>query len=322
MYVGVVLVVLVGDLADEFLGEVLDGDDTGEPAVLVDDAGELVARLPQLPQHVRQPRERRDDERGPHDAGHRRTVLLLRGEEVGEVDDAQDVARARREDRVARVADGHERADETEVGGLVDGVDARTRDHRVLDVLLREVEDAVEQDGQVVGQVTALAGLLDDRLEVLRRRGVLDVVDGFDLQRAQQGVGGLVEEPDEPAEHLEVGQRGTAQPRRHRFGLGDGEVLREQLAEQHLDERGEHERHDATDGDPDPAGDADAAQERPEGLPDERFGDVPDEQARDGDAELGSGEHEGGAARDRERAFGARVTGLGTGPRPERSTDM
>ena len=44
-------VVLVGDLPDEFLGDVLDGDDPGQAAVLVHDARQLFAGRAQLLQH-------------------------------------------------------------------------------------------------------------------------------------------------------------------------------------------------------------------------------------------------------------------------------
>ena len=42
------LVVLVGDLADDLLDDVLEGDDAGDAAVLVDDDGHLQALVAQL----------------------------------------------------------------------------------------------------------------------------------------------------------------------------------------------------------------------------------------------------------------------------------
>ena len=57
-------IVLVCDLADEFLGHVLDGEDTGETAVLVDDQGHLFLGVGQLGEDQGQRQGRRHDD-GP-----------------------------------------------------------------------------------------------------------------------------------------------------------------------------------------------------------------------------------------------------------------
>ena len=147
---------LVGDLADELLREVLDRDDAGQAAILVDDARELVTIRRQLPQHVWQRHHRGDDRDAARNGGDRHLVGLPGGEHVLQVDDADDVTGAV-EDGVSAVARGHALADPPEQVCLTDDVDSRPRDHRVLGVLGREVEDPVEQDRQVVRQLAALA---------------------------------------------------------------------------------------------------------------------------------------------------------------------
>ena len=52
---GLLDVVLVGDLADQLLEEVLEGDEAGGAAVLVDDDGEVHLLLAHLPQQLGAP---------------------------------------------------------------------------------------------------------------------------------------------------------------------------------------------------------------------------------------------------------------------------
>ena len=184
-----------------------------------------------------------------------------------------------------------------------DRADPRARDHRVLDVAVGEVEDAVEHHRQLRRQVPALPRLLDDVLQVAGGGGVLDVVHRLDPQGAQQQVRGLVEHPDQPAEQPQVEHGRARQPQGDRLGPGDGEVLREQLAEEHLHDGGEQQGQHRADADADrrsgmPTPPSSAA----ERLTDQRLGDVADQQAGDGDAQLGAGEHERGAPGDRQRA--------------------
>ena len=85
-------VVLVADLADDLLEDVLEGDDPGDAAVLVDDHGELQAGAAQGG-HQRVAVE------GLGDGGHRPDALAQRGGGAGrrghgegllDVDDAED----------------------------------------------------------------------------------------------------------------------------------------------------------------------------------------------------------------------------------------
>ena len=102
---------LVGDLADELLDDVLEGDDAGRPAVLVDDDRHLQALLAQrLEQRVE-----------PHGLGHPDGVrhqrldgdlvapLARHGDRRLEVDDADDVVQPVLDDRepAEAAAPGH-----------------------------------------------------------------------------------------------------------------------------------------------------------------------------------------------------------------------
>ncbi|KUM95625.1 hypothetical protein AQI88_16280 [Streptomyces cellostaticus] len=99
-------VVLVGDVTDEFPGDVLVGDDAGDTAVFVQDDGELVALSAHLLHRVGQG-ERVREQQGP--PGHRsdaRTGEPVRGKspQLPYAEDAGDVVRVVAEDRVVGVA--------------------------------------------------------------------------------------------------------------------------------------------------------------------------------------------------------------------------
>jgi hypothetical protein len=120
--------------------------------------------------------------------------------------------------------------------------DARARDHRVLDVAVREVEDAVDEHRELLRQVAGLTRIGDDAFEVFRRRRRVDVVHRFDAEEPEQGVGGDIEHRDEPAEDGEVdGGRARERPG-ERLGVRDRQVLRVQLTEDHLHDRRDDER--------------------------------------------------------------------------------
>lgn len=138
---------------------------------------------------------------------------------------------------------------------------------------------------------------------------MIDVVDRFDTEDAQQGVRGFVEDRDEPAEQGQIDRGRAGEPGGERLGAGDGQVLREQFAEEHLDERRDEQGEDGADEDACAGGDRGASQGFADGCADERFGDVADEQTGDGDAQLRAGEHEGGAAGDGQGSVRGAITG-------------
>jgi len=105
----------------------------------------------------------------------------------------------------------------------------------------------------------------------------------------------------------------SARGARQLLGRGNGEVLRVQLADDHLHDRGDREGEHGADGDRHDRVDTGAAEQHPDRFADERLRDEADEQAGDGDAELGTGEHEGRALRDPQSAGRGGVTLGSTG---------
>jgi hypothetical protein len=180
----------------------------------------------------------------------------------------------------------------------------------VLHVGFRKIEHPIDEDRQVLGQVSAFARVGDGPLQVLRRSARVDVVHRFHAQQLQEEVGCDVEHGDEPAEYREVHLRRARQAERERFGGGDREILRVQLPEDHLHDRRRDEHAHRGDRHGEGERDVEAAQEHAQRLADQRLGDVPDQQAGDGDAELSAGEHERGASGHRERPLRSDVPGV------------
>ncbi len=116
------------------------------------------------------------------------------------------------EHRVAGVALTHPGPELLDRVVDADGIHPGARDHRVLHVPLGKVEDAIQEHGQLPGEVAALPGVGEDVLQVTRGGGVLDVMDGLDPQQSEQEVRRLVEDLDQPAEQREVDRRRPRQP--------------------------------------------------------------------------------------------------------------
>ena len=124
-------VVLVGDLADEFLDEVLERGDAGGAAVLVDDDGHLVAAPAQLAEQQRRAassRARAATSDCRADDRHIRPLLARHRDGLLDVHEADDVVDVLVDDREAGVA-GRAREVETSArtAVAVDGRDARAR---------------------------------------------------------------------------------------------------------------------------------------------------------------------------------------------------
>ena len=150
-------VVLVEDLSDDLLGDVLERDDAGEAAVLVDDDGQLPVAGADLLEHPGQRRTRRHDGRlGSHRPdGGGRPQLRRHGEHLGDAGDADDVVTVgagHREARPARVEQLDETADRV-VG--VHGLHPHARGHDVAGVELAEAQTSLEDLGQVVVEQAA-----------------------------------------------------------------------------------------------------------------------------------------------------------------------
>jgi hypothetical protein len=129
-----------------------------------------------------------------------------------------------------------------DVLGDVDGDDGRDRRHDLARLLLVEVEDAGEHPRLAGVELAAGVGLGDERAHLLGAGPLLEARLGLDAERAQHGVGRLVEEVDErPHEPVEDVQR-------PRDALGDGlgvddrVDLRHLLADRDVPRRDEHVR--------------------------------------------------------------------------------
>ena len=167
------LVVLVGDLADDLLEDVLDRDQAGRAAVLVDDDGDVLA----LGLHLARAARRRAWSRARTTPG-RITSSTRCGEldlgglevaadqvlEVGEAEDVVEVLADHRHPREAAAEEQRHRLAQVLVALDVDDVVARH--HHLADDGVAELEDGVDHpalagldDGRGLGQVDQLAQL-------------------------------------------------------------------------------------------------------------------------------------------------------------------
>ncbi len=73
------------------------------------------------------------------------------------MNDAGDAFAIAGQDRVAGVAGAHHLADVVDGGLSLDGVRPRSRHHRVFNRAPREVDDPVDHQRQIVGQIAAVA---------------------------------------------------------------------------------------------------------------------------------------------------------------------
>jgi hypothetical protein len=166
---------------------------------------------------------------------------------------------------------------------------------------MTKVQRPAEQSGLLLGERPLAPGLPDDVAELLRRCALAQAFRGFDTKRAQQAVGGVVEQPDDRPGQACVELRDGREPEGERLGACDREVLRPQLAEHHLrhgrQQQGERER-DAGGG---RLADAHAQQQGPQGLAERGLRQVPHHQRCHRDAELRARQHERQPAQHAER---------------------
>ena len=278
------VVVLVLDLADDLLEDVLEGDDPGDAAVLVDDHGELQAGAAQGG-HERVAVE------GLRDGGHGPDALAQRGGGAGrrghgegllDVDDAEDgveVVGADGEAGDAGAAGVGDEVGEGVVGGK--GQHAGARGHEVLGDPLGEPQRPVHEGGGggVEGAVAAAGA--DEGAELAGGAGRAQLLDRLDADGAHDGVGGGVEGGDEQAQGAgEPGLQpddgaGGAQ------GVGDRDVLGDELAEDHRQRRGDYQGQGRGEPAGEPLGHADRGQAGPDEGGDGGFGDVAGDQGGD-----------------------------------------
>jgi hypothetical protein len=281
--------VLVADLSDELLDDVLEGDDARGPAVLVDDDHHLQSGGAQLQEQRVEPDGLGDDHRRDHEGadGDLRPAVVRHGDGLLDVDEPIDV--------VPVVADDGEPG-VTGMPGQPDHVvrsgrpfDAGTVDPRGHDVggsPVAEVQGAGEHPRGTGLEGALLGGPPDQAGQLLRGASPGQLLLRGDAHRSKCGVRRAVEDRDErPRKDRE----GADRPGDH-LGRGqwraDAEELRHELAEHHREQRDEDQRerrgHRARGGVREPERDERAVEK----AADRRFGEVPDDQRREGDADL------------------------------------
>ena len=314
-------VVLVLDVADQFLDDVFERHHSGGPAVLVDDDGHLGGVRSKFGEHDTQPGRFGHGQDLAHQRRHRRGLVLRTGnaEEVLRVNDAVDpvVVVDHRESRMRR------RHEVAQIGGGrigVDGDDTVPRHHRVGCFEFTEIDGALEQLRLQQRQVATLGGRIDDQIEFLGRHCTVEFLDRLDPDEAEQLVRGTVEEANHRPGNPHEDPRRWSQRTSDGFGSGDGEVLRRQFAEHHLRHRDEDEGQHEGDSERCRIGDAGRLENGGEHRCDGRFGDEAEGQRRDRDAELRSRQHEAESLVDVDRPLRAAITlvGLLQEPTPAR----
>lgn len=193
-------------------------------------------------------------------------------------------------------------ADERHVGA---------RDHHLAQVPLRELQRVVHEFGRGGREFALFVGFTDEVAQLLQGRAVVELLDGFDADAAQQPVGDAVEDMDHGADDPQVDQGGGGEGLRHALGHGEGEVLGGEFAEDHLDDGRHHERQHHGDARDQAVGEARAVQGGPQEGGDGRFREEADDEPRDGDAELRAGQHEGEPLQHLHGAGGPLVPGGG-----------
>src|SRR5690606_21894515 len=176
-------VVFVGDLAHQFLGHVLPGEQSGQAAVLVDHARHLLAALVQLARQVGQRQGERNDE---HVVGDVRDAGLggparWDGGGFAQAYQADHVVEGGAEHRVVGVAVAGDELVQFGQGGCgADGYDLDARHHDLLGGVVGEVQGALQNVGLTAGQVTVCLGLVDAVAQLLQGGAVVQFFDRFD----------------------------------------------------------------------------------------------------------------------------------------------
>ena len=235
---GPATVVLVGDVADDLLNGVLEGDNARGPAVLIDDDGHLRALIAQLDQQARQghglghARSRRHEGGGGH--WHARPPLVGHGDDAAQVDDAQDVVGVVPDDGEAGVAGGAGQGHDG-VGGvrLIQDVKAAPVRHDVDRGECAEPDRPGEQGGGGGIESALLGTVAHEGGELTGAAGAADLLDRFDAHAMQDQVGGVIEQDDDGPEHNGKGHEEGGDEPGGAHGIGQGGVLGDELAHDH-----------------------------------------------------------------------------------------
>ncbi len=193
---------LVADLPDEFLHDVLQGDDTGGAAVLVDDDGHrLFAAQPHQQRLHRQGAGHQ--QRSDADPAHADAVAfgLGDGEGVLEVDHAGDLVDAFAVDREAGQARGAGQVQHVGRGGRVlEGADLHPGGHDVLGREPAQRQGPYEEVGGVLFEGAGLGRMAYQGDEFARGAGGGHLLGGLHAEGPYEPVGDGVEAGDDGPE--------------------------------------------------------------------------------------------------------------------------
>ena len=244
---------LVGDLTDDFFDDVLEGDDAGDAAVLVDDDGHLQALVAQLDhegadRHGLGNRGRVGHE-GRGDDGDLGTTIGGHGDRAAQRDQAEDVVGVvpdHGESGVSRFACQVENV--LGAVALAEGMQAAAVGHDVGGAEGGHADRVDEEVGRRHVEGALFDGVLDEggQLRGGARRG--DLLLGLDAHAGEHPVRGSTEHPDDGARDGGEGHLEGHDAHSGGQGVRQGEVLGNELAEEHredVDEGGGHECRDA-----------------------------------------------------------------------------
>ena len=244
---------LVGDLADDLFDDVLKGHDAGDTAVLVDDDGHLQALVTQL-DHEGTDRHglgnrRRVGHEGRGDDGNLGATVGGHGDRAAQRDQAEDVVGVVADHREPRVS-GFAGQVEYVLGAvaLAEGVQAAAVGHDVGGAEGGHADRVDEEVGRGHVEGAFFDGMLDEggQLGGGARRG--DLLLGLDAHAGEHPVRGPAQHPDDGAGNGGEGHLEGDDAHGGRQGVCQGEVLGNELAEEHredVDERSCHECRDA-----------------------------------------------------------------------------
>src|SRR5712671_4612344 len=283
-------VVLVLDLADDLLEEVLDRDEAGRPAVLIEDDREVDLPALELVQEVVDRHRLGDIDGRPKERPEVRSGagrFAQERQEILGVEDPEDLVDRLVVDRDTAVAVLHDRLDRlVERRRRLDGRHRDPRHHHLVDATAAELDDRVDHLLFLGLEDALLPPPLDDEAKLLG--GDLRLVRDIRPEHLRDRTRDAGQQGDQRREGPREELDRQRQRDRDTLGVGEGEGLRDELGEDDREQR-EQDRDD-DEGDALGAAAGDRRDEKPEALDeaDRRVGGG--EEADDGQPELRDGE--------------------------------
>src|SRR5271155_134485 len=151
------------------------------------------------------------------------------------MDEAEDVVERAFVHGDARALRGGEHGHSVfESGGGGEGVDVRARDHYFAGLDLAEFHRGLDEFYFSSGKQAAVASLLDHYLQFFGGTNECVAVRRNYAEGADDFFGGVIEKVYGPAESIQEPGEGARDQQGHTFGAGEAEALRDQFAEDDL----------------------------------------------------------------------------------------